>query len=105
MPTNIAPKHDGQDVVVRVEPQYSQRAASGPAAGAPQVGQLSEAGIAPNRRLGTSRRHRIHAGWIPPTPFRTTHFVGVITGASGFDTNSTVRYSARHSVGVTTQLT
>jgi hypothetical protein len=45
MPTNIAPKHDGHDVVVSVEPQYSQRDASGPAAGAPQVGQLSEAGM------------------------------------------------------------
>jgi hypothetical protein len=46
MPTNIAPKHEGHDVVVSVDPQYSQRAAVGPAAGAPHVGQFSEAGIA-----------------------------------------------------------
>jgi hypothetical protein len=46
MPANIAPKHDGHAVVVNVDPQYSQRDADGPAAGAPHVGQFSEAGMA-----------------------------------------------------------
>src|SRR5512133_481709 len=42
MPANIVPKHDGHATVVSVEPQYSQRVASAPCAGAPHVGQLRE---------------------------------------------------------------
>jgi hypothetical protein len=45
IPANIVPKHDGQATVVRIEPQYSQLDALRLGAGAPQVGQLKEAGI------------------------------------------------------------
>src|SRR5258708_11082306 len=46
IPTNIVPKHAGQAMEVRIDPQYSHREAFGLVAAAPQVGQFSEAGIA-----------------------------------------------------------
>jgi hypothetical protein len=45
MPANMAPKQAGHAVEVSVDAQYSQRVAVGPAAGAPQVGQFSDAGM------------------------------------------------------------
>jgi hypothetical protein len=42
----MVPKHAGHATEVRVDPQYSHRDASGPAAAAPHVGQFSEEGMA-----------------------------------------------------------